>query len=62
MELLDKKAEKIIKLSLAFSIPFVLLTLYLKNGKIGLTEIIITFITVLIGYIIFKIVKRQANK
>lgn len=62
MKLFDKKAEKRVWLALMASVPLVFFVLYLKNGEIGLTEIVIASITLIIGVTSLYLVKWYANK
>lgn len=62
MKLFNKKAEKRIWLALLYSIPFLFFVLWMKNGKIGLMEVIITTITLIIGILIMYFVRWYSNK
>lgn len=62
MKLFEKKAEKRVWLALIASIPFLFFVLWMENGKIGLTEIVIATITLTMGIGILYFVKWYSNK
>ena len=62
MKLFDKKAEKRVWLALIASIPFLFFVLWMENGEIGLTEIVIAILTLTIGVGVLFFVKWYANK
>ncbi|GEP52814.1 hypothetical protein FNO01nite_34860 [Flavobacterium noncentrifugens] len=62
MKLFDRKAEKKIWLAIAASIPIIIYTQWNQNRKFGITEIIITLITLLIAIGILYFLKWYSNK